>query len=186
MNRLAFATLIVLAVPAAGRAQPRPDYFSRTDDRRELRQDRRDLADDGRDLAWIERLIGDFDAARARRNRRALARVEGEVARTLAREVREGRLDLARSRGEIRRDAYDGRWERRDDRRDLRDDRRDLRRVALIEREFGSLRGRMDRRSLDRKRTLLAELHGLARAELREDGWELREDRRDAWDVSWR
>ncbi len=82
----------------------------------------------------------------------------------------------------MHRDAYDGHRERRDDRRDLRDDRRDLRRVAAIEHEFGSLRGRMDRRALDRKRTLLVELHGMARAELREDRREIREDRRDARD----
>jgi len=56
--------------------------------------------------------------------------------------------------------------------------------VAAIEQEFASLRSRMDRRSLDRKRTLLVELHGMARAEFHEDRRELREDRRDARDDS--
>ena len=39
-------------------------------------------------------------------------------------------------------------------RRDLRDDRRDLVRVTRIRSEFWNLRGRMDRRALDRKHGL--------------------------------
>jgi hypothetical protein len=66
-----------------------------------------------------------------------------------------------------------------DDLRDRHDDRRDLRRIAAIDREFTSLRGRMDRRGLERKRTLIVELNRLAQAELREDHRERREDRRD-------
>jgi len=93
MIRATFATLLVLAVPAVGRAQPWPERIERAEDRRELTEDRRELGDDHRDLAWIERLIADFDAARASRNRRALARVEDEVARTLAREVQEARVE---------------------------------------------------------------------------------------------
>jgi len=51
--------------------------------------------------------------------------------------------------------------------------------VRSIRGTLGSLRGRTDRRALDRKRGLLAELVQLARAELREDRGERREDRRE-------
>ncbi len=97
MIRATFAALLVLAVPAVGSAQPRPERFERADDGRELRQDRRELREDFRNLAWIERLIADFDAARTSRNRRALAAVEDEVARTLAREVQDAASRSARA-----------------------------------------------------------------------------------------
>lgn len=80
---------------------------------------------------------------------------------------------------ETRRDPGEAWRDRQDLRDDLRDDRRDLRRIEAIESEFGALRGRLDRRALDRKRTLLAEAVALARAERREDRRELREDRRE-------
>jgi hypothetical protein len=190
MNRSAVAALILLSLPAAARAQaPAPAPYDREPDRRELHQDRRELgqdrrelADDRWDLRWVERLLADHDAARASRNRRALARIEDEISRTLAREVHQARVEVAKSSVEVRRDGDEGRRERRDDRRDLRDDRRDARRIMAIEADFRALRGRMDRRALDRKHALLVELHGLARAELREDRRELREDRRDARD----
>jgi hypothetical protein len=177
MIRATFATVLVLAVPALGRAQPLPERAERAEDRRELRHDRRELREDFRNLAWIDRIIYDYDAARTSRDRAALARVEDEATGALAREVQDARVELAKSRGEVRRDAYEGR-DRRDDRRDLRDDRRDLRRVIAIDEEFQSLRGRMDRRALDRKRSLLVQLRRMAKAEIREDRRELREDRR--------
>lgn len=102
--------------------------------------------------------------------------------------MREARIELERSRGEVRREvradetrrdpgeAWRDRQDLRDDRRDRRDDRRDLRRIEAIESEFGALRGRLDRRALDRKRTLLAEAVALARAERREDRRETHED----------
>lgn len=180
MTRLALASLALAALPVLSRAQPASLEHAR--DRAELRQDRRELADDRRDAAWMEQLLARFDAARAGRARGALAAVENEALRTLDRERQEARAELARSHAEVRRDARDpgaDRRDLRDDRRDRRDDRRDLARVEAIRSEFWSLRGRMDRRALDRKRSLLVEMVRLARAELREDHRELREDRRE-------
>jgi hypothetical protein len=185
MTRAAIAALLAALLPAVAGAQAPGERLDRVQDRRELGQDRHEIRDDRRDLARLEGLLERYDAARASRNRREMLQVEDEIARTLAREASEARAEAARSRAELRREAHDGRRdpsddrrELRDDRRDLRDDRRDAHRVAAIEREFGSLRGRMNRRSLDRKRVLLDELRRMALAELREDRRELREDHR--------
>jgi hypothetical protein len=181
MNRAISALALLLTVPAAASAQ---DRLERDEDRRELRDDRRDIA-------WFEDLLVRYDAARARRSRRAIAATEEDAARALAAEVREARIELERSRGEVRREvradearrdpgeAWRDRHDLRDDRRDRRDDRRDLRRIEAIESEFGALRGRLGRRALDRKRTLLAEAVALARTERHEDRRELRGDRRE-------
>ncbi|WP_242343444.1 hypothetical protein [Anaeromyxobacter terrae] len=196
MTRAALVAALVLALPAAGRAQlprdraghapePAPE---RAQDRREVRQDRRELARDRWDVRWMDELLSRYDAARARRDRRALLGVEQDVARTLARAEHEARLEVRDARGELRQgraeaaserrdDWRDDRRDARDDRHDLRDDRRDARRVARIRDDFARLQGRMERRALDRKRAMLVELGHLARAELREDRRELREDR---------
>jgi hypothetical protein len=132
----------------------------------------------------VKQLVTRFDDAAGRRDRRALRAVEADVVRLLDAERREARVELAKDRGELRDDRRDvravDRRDLRDDRRDLRDDRRDLRRVKAIDADFRALRGRMDRRSIERKRALLGELFQLARAEVREDRGELREDRREA------
>lgn len=179
MTRVHLAAALLIALPVAGAAQYAPAPPDRAADRRELRQDRRELADDRRDLAWFDLLVSRFDAARAGRNRRALAVVENDAAWALDRELHEARREVARSRQEVRRDGCDDR-DRRDDRRDLRDDRRDARRIAALRAEFHDLRGQMSRRALDRKRAVIVELQRLARLELREDRRELREDRREA------
>jgi hypothetical protein len=149
-------------------------------DRHELRQDGRERRDDRRDLRRLEDLLARFDRARARRDRGALAAVDRAVEDELAREWRETRVEMARDRQEIRRDVRDG------DRRDFRDDRRDAAvergvagRRGEIAQELRSLRGRFGPPALDRKRALLDELVGLARAELAQDRQEIREDRRE-------
>ena len=199
MTRAVLAAAIVLALPAAAGAQLARDHAERAQDRRELGQDRRELARDRHDLRWMQELLARFDGARARRDLRALRAIEQDVSRTLAHEEREARLEVMNARGEVqrargeaaveqreerwerdgRRDVRDDRRDLRDDRRDLRDDRRDARRVAAIRSDFSRLQGRMDRRSLERKRAMLVELNVMAKAELREDRRELGEDRRE-------
>jgi hypothetical protein len=177
MIRTALAALVL--VPALAGAQPAPGP----------RQDRRELADDRRDAMYVQQLLARFDDAAGRRDKRALRAVEADVARLLESERREARVEVASARAEVRderRDVHDGRGDPRDDRRDLRDDRRDLRddrrdlqRVKELDKEWSRLRGRIDRRSVERKRAVLVELARLTRAEVHEDGRELREDRRE-------
>ncbi len=192
MSRAALVAALVLAVPTAGSAQLPRERVDRVpepaQDRAELRHDRRELARDRWDIRWMDELLARYDAARARRDRRALLGVERDVARTLARAEHEARLEVRDARGELRQERAEaasdrrGEWgddrrDARDDRRDLRDDRRDARRVAAIRDDFARLQGRMERRSLDRKRAMIVELGRMARAELHEDRRELREDR---------
>jgi hypothetical protein len=208
MNRAALAAVVLLATPALGRAQPMPAGREHAQDRAELRQDRREVANDWRDVRWTEQLLARFDEARSRHARQALRGVEDDVVRTLDRELQEAKVEAMRSGREVARSAQEVQGERRevrydaaagdrrglqddrrdlrddhrdlrDDRRDLRDDRRDLARVRAIRAEFGSLRGRTDRRSLDRKRGLVVELVEMSRAELREDRAEQHEDLRE-------
>lgn len=106
--------------------------------------ERLDRRDDARDLRALEQLLGEFDAARARRNLAALRGVENRVAAQL-------RAELA---------------EVRDDRRGAKGERRELQQSRRILREFERLAGRMDRRSLATKRALLGEAVSVARQEL--------------------
>jgi len=91
--------------------------------------------------------------AHARRmgNRTALHRVEQDVQRYLAVELRETRLE--------RLDA------RRDGRREVRHESRELSRLREIDRDFRTLGGRFDPGSLGRKQGLVSELVRLARTE---------------------
>jgi hypothetical protein len=187
-------------------------------DRRELRQDRRERRDDRRDLVRLEALLADYDRALARKDLGALVRIEDAVAAELRTERVETRVEVARDTAEVRRDRAEVRSERRElrgdvaagdaaatagDRHDLRDDRRDLRddrrdravEVGTAQRrggiavELASLHGRTAPPELARKRALIAELVGIARAEsrqdrreTREDRREIREDRRETWE----
>jgi hypothetical protein len=181
-------TRLVLAAAALLAALPFTASAQVPAERREIRHDRHELADSRWDVAQMQRLLARWDEARARRSTRALRAVEDDVDKALERELAESRAELMRSRAELRRDARDDRRDDhrdlrddrrdvRDDRRDLRDDRRDMRRVEAVRAEMHALRGRMNPRSLDRKRALLVELTQMSFAELREDRGELREDR---------
>lgn len=97
--------------------------------------------DDERDLRVLERLLAEFDTARARRNYREVRRVEEQVKTAL-------RAELAEDRAERH-----GRWTGAD-------------RAGRMLREFERLTGRFDRRSLQAKRALLADAVTLARQEL--------------------
>jgi hypothetical protein len=189
MNRLALAALAAAALPAVVAAQPYPaapyppaPYAAAPHGgyRAEAKQDRRELRDDRWDLHHLETLLARYDAACARRDRRAMAAAEYDVLRALEREIVEARAELHRSAAEAR-DPWAGRRAAGFDRRDYRDDRRDLARLEGIRDELWRLRGRMGWRAVDRKHALVAELVEVARAELREDRRERREDRREAW-----
>ncbi len=175
MNR-AIAALITLLVPVAGSAVQFPG--ERAPDRYETTQHGRELRDDRRDLRRMERLLARFDDAVARRSRYALAAVEIDVLRTLDRDITEARLELMTSgrdaTGDRRYVHCDDRYVHHD-RRHMQHDRRDLVRLEAIRSEFGALLGRVDRRSVKSKRSMVGELVQIA--QLRED----RTDRREAW-----
>ncbi len=196
MNRTAYALLVALALPAGARAQYVPDDHARdlARDRRELREDRRATEDDWRDLQHMKHLLARYDEARAHRDREELARVEERVSFALAREQREAQVetsrdlaDASRERREARQDWVEGRpGEAAHDRHEARQDRREAagdvaraNRISQIRREFESLRGRTERRPLDRKRALISEVVRMARAEVRRDIHEARSDGRE-------
>lgn len=205
---LAAALPLALAAPAAGADDTARDRRERAVDRRELHQDRHERRDDRRDLARVEALQGRLEALGPRPAPAALAALDADVARALAAERQEGRLELARDGREVRRDraelrserreeregwragdpgaAADARHDRRDDRRDLADDLRDrqvegaqLRRVEALRRDWAEVQGRAGPADLARRRALLGELAALARWELQGDRQERREDRRE-------
>jgi hypothetical protein len=200
--------LLVLPLTASAQPGPRQDRRELRQDRRELRQDRRELRDDRRDAQRFSRLLQSYDAARAANQIGALTELDGRVQAAIDEELRESgrevnqkaaeagrsQAEVGRERREVARDVDRGRpgqaagdvRDLRDDRRDAHDDRRDLRweqaaasQLAAIQQEYRSLLGRVDPGSLDRKRTLLAQVAGLSRAELSGDRQEIREDRRE-------
>jgi hypothetical protein len=194
-NALALAALIAATLPRGAAAQPRSDAPDWARGRHEYRKDARAARDDWRDLKRVEALLADYDRAAGDRNRGALGQLEEEAQAILRREWAEGqeelaraRADAARKREELRDDRRDPRadpQERRDDRRDLHGARRDaeveeraLERVRQIGDELFSLRGRYRRGEVARKRELIESMVRMARAELRGDRKELRDEHR--------
>lgn len=210
-----FFLLAVLSAVSA-QAQVARDRAERGQDRREVRQDNREQVDDRRDRAKLVALLVRWDAARTRNDYGALTAMDTELRGLVGAEIRESRrewmrdsAEVARDRGEVGSDRRElgrdrargaGPFVRADDRRDKRDDKADLRddvrdrraegrnlvRLDGIERELGQLWGRVDEKSLDKKRGLTRELLAMSSAELagdraekREDHRELREDRRE-------
>jgi hypothetical protein len=193
------------AQPGPGVRQDRREVRQ---DAREIRQDGRQLNDDVRDARRMEVLLQAFDAARATRQPARIVEVDRRVQAAIEVELRESGRELAQKQGEAARSGREVGQERRevgrdiaagrpgraagdvrdlrDDRRDARDDRRDVRQEAVsanrlqgIQREYNALAGRLDPRSVDRRRALIAELVQMQRHEAAGDVREQREDRRE-------
>jgi hypothetical protein len=180
-----------LSTPAL--AQPR----SAPQDRAELQQTKREARDDQRDRAQAATLLRRYDEAIAHRRGAALRMLDAEALRLMDAELAESKREVRQDAREVvrsEREAKDGRYaggpprraETRDDRRDLRDDRRDLhverkdlQHVRAIRADFAELRGRTQRASVLRKRTLLADFLARSRHELKQNAAELREDRHE-------
>lgn len=177
-------------------------------DQREVRQDQRQLADDRRDAQRFAVLLRSFDQARASGQPAAIASIDQRVQAAIADEINESnrevvqkgaeaarsQAEVGRGRREVGRDvvrgqpgrAADDRRDLRDDRRDANDDRRDARRESIdnsrlrsLQSQYAALAGRFDPPSMDRKRSVLVTLNGLAAAELAGDHREIREDHRE-------
>ncbi|MDC0714829.1 hypothetical protein POL68_40650 [Stigmatella sp. ncwal1] len=176
----------------------------RVENRQEAQQNRQEQRDDRRDLKQLENLIARFDAAWSRRHHDALRQVDADLRAYVAADLAENRYELSDAQAEVRRDTHevrdaryahdrrefqDAQRDRRDDKRDVRVEAEALRRTRGIQRELEGLYGRVDRNSLERKRSLMMELLQMARTEqehnrqeIREDRRESREDRREARD----
>lgn len=213
MRSLALAVLVVSQVAAA---QAVRNAAERRRDRQDLRQDRRQLTDDRRDARQVHQLLVDYDAAIAANDAARLGGLDAAFRAHLAKEIGESRVESAQARQEVREDKRELRSDRRElrqdvaldrrpgvvaddardlarDRANLADDRRDAARERLsrerllaIQGQLGGLEGRFDPGSVQHKRALIAEVFGVAKAEVvrdreerREDRRELREDRRE-------
>lgn len=186
----------------------------------ETSQDQAQANDDRHDFNQLDRLMRRLDRAAATNNIPVIHSVDKDLRYLLARELTEARNEIAAARAELARSGSEVRTERRevaynnangatpgarvDDRQDLRDDKRDriddrndlafkeqmqARRVALAN-ELNVLYGRVDPRSVSRKRAILNDLKQLALVEMQqnareyhEDQAERREDRREAREV---
>jgi hypothetical protein len=165
-----------LLVSAVSSAQTLREREERLQDHRVLRQDRREALDDRKDLDQVQKVLADFDDARARRDWSRLDAIDARVKVLLTAELEEGRAKTARDRAELARDGAESRTDRRDDQEDLHRDvkTQDWRRALAV--KWKALVGKSDPASLDRKRALLVEFDGLARSELARDRQERRED----------
>jgi hypothetical protein len=164
------------------------------------------MRDDLRDLALLETLTVEYREAAAADDKVALVAIHDRVDRMLTAEIGESAKETAQATAEVRRDRREIRSDRREiqenkstgssvgeavkDRHDLRDDRRDRRddlRDAAREKErherYVALHARWH--ELDppgdfvAHKAVLAELHELAKAELKDDAAEAGEDRRE-------
>ncbi|HEY3451254.1 MAG TPA: hypothetical protein VGK67_33155 [Myxococcales bacterium] len=203
------AVLTLCSTVQAQRAhEVREDRRERREDHREVAKDKQEIRDDVHDLRSLQRLLEDFDSARARSDVRALRQIDGRLKWHVqselsesGRELRDDRREVGRSerevrdeRREVRRDEASGhpgkeaadRRDLRDDKRDLRDDVRDaqaerakMNRYVELLREVAGLEGRMEPPALERKRMIIGEMIARARGEIREDQEEIREDKRE-------
>jgi hypothetical protein len=148
----------------------------------------RELHDDRRDLDRLNQMLVRMDRARAMNDVRTLRQLDTELSAFIRKEWNESRRELYMARREeqdSKMDLRDGasRRERRDywqDRRNTQEEKRFQRDLTNISNRLQPLYGRMDRRSVDMKRSLLGQLITLAEREMQRTLRELREDRRDA------
>jgi hypothetical protein len=205
---MALAVAGGLTAQAAFAGDVARDRMEKAQDRGEMRQDGRQAMDDRMDLAKLEATLAEMDRVRATRRPAELAMVDRKVMELIRDEAVESRTEMAQKAGEVRKDSGELRSDRRevrqdtamgmpgktvndthdlrDDRRDKRDDQRDLAKEQMqatrrhqIAMEYRGLMNRADQPSVDRKRTLLVELIGMARNEVRGDRQELREDKKE-------
>lgn len=194
MNRLSSALFASLFIAGAAHAQDWHNRQERAQDHKEMRQDVRAARDDRKDLEELQAVLNRFDAAWTQRNEREMAAVEVRLRELLREELAEGHAEMSRDRAEVRRDQHEVRrdemWGKpvatADDRRDRRDDVRDARAEAASQRsrkviawELSPLLGSRRPADLQRVRSLIVELIGLAQRELQQDHKELREDQRE-------
>lgn len=169
------AAALSLSLPALAHAGDMRGPAAHAEKRQEVRQDQREARDDRRDTKQIESLLSRYDAARARNNRGALQQVESELRAYVKSELSESRTELASARVDARTDH--DRRDRRDSAQDARSEADSLRQTRDIARELDGLYGRMDPRSVQRKRTLMADLVRLAQSEQSRDRMETHQDR---------
>jgi hypothetical protein len=208
MNRISSALFASIFIAGAAHAQDWRNHQERAQDHREVRQDKRETRDDRRDLADLQDVLARFDRAWTQRNEREMAAVETRLRELLRQELAEGRAEMSRDRAEVRRDNQEVRGDRRevrreelwgrpgayandvrntqDDRRDRRDDVRDAHAEVASQRtrsaiawELSPLMGSRRPMDLQRERSLIVELIGLAQRELQQDHQEIREDRHE-------
>ncbi|MBI5544697.1 MAG: hypothetical protein HY901_12465 [Deltaproteobacteria bacterium] len=129
------------------------------------RGDARERRDDVRDLQVSQALMAELDAAVARRNRAAVARIDQRVRAAMAAELAESRREL---RDEERGRGGYGRGRPHQEQRELARERAALERGERLLNQYSVLQHRMDRRSLQARRDLLAELVRLSEVELRQ------------------
>ena len=189
--------LLALLLPAAALAQDRDVRH----DHGELRRDQAEVSDDVRDLRWAETLQARFEDAWRARDWNAVRRIEDGVARYIQQELGDARNDVAhdaeaarRAEAEVRQDRRAGdHHEAREDIAKVRHNRAEterdeavFKRLTDLQQRFAELRGRTDRRDMERKRDIIVDLVVMARGELNHDARDqhhdreqLREDRRD-------
>ena len=177
--------LATLMVSATAYGQPAREVAH---DKREVAKDLRERREDIRDIKVLEVLAADFESARARWDLRALLVIDERVRRVAATELAQDKAELQRDSREVQHDIHearpvtagdDRREKVREDVRDVRADRAFMEKHAQVLRDLDALYGRMDAPSLDQKRALMGELIGLARAELRKDTHDLRQDAKE-------
>jgi hypothetical protein len=201
MNRTLFLSAALILSSTCAFAQPMHERREEGQDRRELRKDRREIREDFHDLRTLEALRADFDAARARRDRGALQALDNRLREHVRDELADDVGDLRRARTELRGDRRELRGDERrlergreegrlmaaqSEHRELREDARDaaahrayLERHREVLRRLERLAGRLDPEALNHKRAAIDELIGIARSELHQDKYNIREDRRD-------
>ena len=169
------AAAMSLSLPALAHAADKHGPAPRVEKQHEVRQDRREQRDDRRDTKQMESLLSQYDDARRHNANHALLQVESELRAYLKSELSESRTELASARVDARTDK--DRRDRKDSARDARNEAESLRQTRDIARELDGLYGRLDPRSIQRKRTLMADLLRLAQAEQSRDRMETHQDR---------
>ncbi len=181
----------------------------RAQDRHEIRTDKKNQADDLHDLARLNNLADQYAVATKSSDTSAIKKIDNQVHAMLVAEVGEAKSEVAKAQAEVNRSRREkrsdkreirenrrenaGPLERADDRHDLRDDRRDMRddqrdrdrevaqreKLENIRNRWIALKGKTDPASVAAKTSMLNQLQGMAKAELKQNAQELQEDKQE-------
>lgn len=199
----------VVLLGSVALAQPARNAAERANDHQDLRQDNRQMADDQWDLAKAQKLLADYDQAAVAGNAARLGELDALALKRIDVEIAESHVESAQARQEVREDNREVRSDRRelkkdyakgkgpavkaddvhdlnrdkvnrvDDVADAHKERLSRERLQAIRAQLVGLSGRYDAQSVAAKRSLYAEVVGVAANEVKRDAQEKAEDKRE-------
>lgn len=208
MKRLVLTSVAFSFLASSAFAAPPPNPKELAKDRAAIKEGHRELVGDRWDAIRLQALADAYRKAAAKPTKAKIAELDAQFIAEMRLELRETNNETAEKAAEVRQSKAEVNKERRqlgksvvkgqpvravknsielaDDKRDLRDDRRDLgvevvngEKKRDLHKRFAALRGKNAPAPVAQKLAIIEEALTLARAEVKTDVKEIREDRRE-------